>query len=732
MKKIFTLLISCLLITCSFAKNIFAQEVGLYQTGNIDCLFNGIQDNDVGKDINVHYGESSDYAILYFNNSSYENISHDDGIVINNTGINVEKDTRKSDKGDATVNILRLNSNTKDAEATVKYNNYTLKIKANYSDYFGCDADKDPESDVSTVTRSYDLKLDEEKTIKFYKCDNGSITEMTDVNIDSTVISYDKDSNKITAIAEGEFELKFDQDKPGIMFRVNNNNNDDGQGEGPRPDLTEISVVQGIVPENLNTRFVFECNGIKYRLGLGNGSSDDGTLHIDDGGMVDLSSDDGKETSGCGGSVLIGKLDDQGEIAEPAAKEIYDLFSNLSYRVVANNPEGIIAGYYRENLEKLQTETDSIIVEVRKDKLDFKQKDKAMIEVSFDYAGENHTIQFGIEIEKPIKVSINAESVDYLNSIFADRSALESAAGKTIDRDTNIEVSLNPDKTYSGIIKINCGNNFHDLIIDGCSATVQGIKTKESISQIRNVNFVAANNDASGLVLDNDSFSDKAHSLYIVQNCNFTGYKYGVYTNGYGLISGIENCTFTNCDVGIYTNSKISTTYSDSLNDTFIDCKVGIEIARIPDTSTPYQFVMRNMTFISNSSNKTDSNYSDYKIHCDGKFFYTGNIYGEYSGSYTNVDDLMDKVSIRSAKVSYTGTDTTKTKIYTNPCIRYPEQREAMLGIDPTDGLFTAIFSGDDSMSHVNANDLDADINLDICQKGTGNQLAVLSFEERN
>lgn len=728
MKKLLTLLISCFLITCSFTKNIFAQkEVGLYHTGSFSELKNNnLQDNQIGKDITVYYGDSSDFAIIYSNGNSYENISHNNEIITNNNGIIFENGKWENEE-----NILKLSTNTKGATATISYLGQSLNITAGYSDYFGCDADKDPTNDISTVARIYKLKLNEEKTIKFYKHNNGTITEITDVNINSDHISYDKGNNKIKAISLGSYELKFDDNKPGIIFNVQND--DGGQGDGPRPDLTEISVVQGIVPENLNTRFVFEYNGANYRIGLGNGSSDSGTLHIDDGGMVDLSINDDRDSSGCGGSVLIGKLDDQGEIAEPANSEIYGLFSNLTYKVVANDSTGITAGYYRENLEKLNTVTDSIIVEISKNKLDYKQKDKAMIEVSFVYGGENHTIQFGIEIEKPLKFSLNANSVEELNNKFADETALASAAGSmTIDRDTNIEIMLDSSKTYTGIIEINCGNNFHDLIIDGNGATVEGIKTKESISQIKNVNFVAPDNNAYGLILDNDTFSDNAHNLYIVQNCNFTGYKYGIYSNGYGLISGIENCTFTNCDIGIYTNSMTSKTYSDSLGDTFIDCKTGIEIERIPNTSTPYQFVMRNMNFISNSSNTTNLDYSDYKIHCDGKFFYTGNLYGKYDGSYTDNNDLMSKVSIRSAKISYIGTNTSKTKIYTNPCIRHPQQEQAALGIDPADGLYTAILSGDDAMSHINVNDLNTNINLDICQKGTGNQLAVLSFKEDN
>ena len=89
-----------------------------------------------------------------------------------------------------------------------------------------------------------------------------------------------------------------------------------------------------------------------------------------------------------------------------------------------------------------------------------------------------------------------------------------------------------------------------------------------------------------------------------------------------------------------------------------------------------------------------------------------------------DADTGMTNGNVRSAVVDYAGGS--NGEVATNPCIRYPEENIA-LGIDPSGGLKTKIFSGTETI--INSQDLlnlYDPLHIFVCDPSSGNPLGAL------
>lgn len=736
MKKLIILISSTLLALTIGVSNVSAQTptvAGLYCTSNPEYATNGY---NLDENINLMAGFYNDIIFLYYDgNGNYTNVSAD--VVIPESSLfNKEVIDMRYGEGDPqptqkavrfSVKVIGTCPETYSISYTDSQTTYKITdIKTSYCDFFAIEKGVDPTKNIDKIvgdintsinaTSYYDLyylvsdvptKYDSSQQFSLYK--HGD--ELVESDIATLTYDTEQSSFKITGVKEGNC---FICPSGNTFQRLSLNIN--GYPEFP------VTIEQGIVPNEFGpiSSFDFTYKSNDYKIGLGNDSGSD-TLHIDSGSIINLTN----ENPCCGAELLIGKKQIQNpDEYLPAEAEVYGLFSDVQFKVVAENTAGFTAVKTKKRC--LGVVADSIRVSDSADEVT-----KAMIEVSFTYNSQQHTINYGIIVNKTENFEINNISVEnFVDANFDDKESLEALIHQQITNPSNTIVTINLDstKTYNGI-NIAYGKELYGLIINGKDAILKGtLSSENAITEVYNINFdnTGGSENAKALAsINSTSGPSQRGSISRVEDCTFTNYKYGVYCEGNTLISGVQRCNFENCGTGIYIDSYGGDSYSDYKNDEFFNCDTAIDLVQIPSIYVPYQFVMKSMSFIS----KDPSNCIDYNVHCKGNFFFTGNYYGKYDAA-TYPNPQPENIEFRSANVKYTVEDKTKTKIYTNPCIRYGDDG---LGIDPKQGLYTAIFFSNSGLDNfIPTDDLNKDIKLDLCENGSGKQLASLKFKEAN
>ena len=747
MKKLIILILSALMLLINSDINISAEgpeaptEAGLYCTS--DPYY--VESNYISLDNHLYLcaGANNDVIFVYYDGANYQNVSADVKFVdnqgqevLNNDyfdkevidmeyGDNQNRKTQKAVK----FTVKSIGQSNLNVAYTISATTYRIEsIGTSYLDFFAIEKGVKPTEhldkikvDINTSVNAvsyYDLyyleqglptRYDETTTFHVYQHGPGPDYSTSD----AITLVYDEDNSsfKITGVKEGGCFICPDGD---TNKRI---------GVQVQPEIfpqTQVVVEQGNVPEIFGpiSSFDFTYGSDEYKIGLGNDSGSD-TLHIDSASVINLSD----ERPGCGGELLIGKKQaGSTDTYLPADSTIYQLFSDIEFKVVAENTTGISA--VRTKKRALGVLTDSIVLLDESDEIS-----KAMIEISFKFNGESHSIKYGVIIKKTKDLEFNDISVDdFTSANFATKESLERLIDQTIDEPSITKVTINLDNTkiYNSI-NIAYGNELDSLIINGNGATLKGtLSSNNAVSEVYDIIFDNTEGDANakGLVSINQTYGPSTEgSISRVEYCTFKNYKYGIYSEGNSMICGVQNCGFENCGTGIYVNSYGCAVYSDYRDDVFMNCDKGIELVQIPYTCVPYQFVMKYMTFIS----KEGLSSIDYDVHCNGNFFFTENFYGKYDASeHPNPDP--ENISVRSAGIKYHNSNRTESKVYTNPCIRHNGQD---LGIDPNPNLFTAIFFTDSGTSNLlPLDDLNEGIKLDICENGSGNQLASVKFKE--
>lgn len=715
MKKLTTIILSVLLFACSFVVNISANEVqvGLYFVPNVEEFTQGNY-NSLSDGIGIVPGEFFETGVVFYDGTNYINVAEQ--VTLSNNGSFLTSEVIEVGTTNK-VKALKLTASALGGPAKLTYNNgteYTLEnINVSYPSLFVINEGR--------YEGGTSLRVGEKRTIDLQVSSNGQTyvsVDKTEVGVENTsVCTFNTTTGELEALAQGDTELTYP------------NPNDE-----MHPFTFHVSVFEDQPggPEFGNDVFRFTYGDVDYMLGFGNGSGDGGTMHIDGGSQVNINDDPCKFAA----DILIGKVNDQGQISEPAASSVYALFSDFSYELVGEDKAGI--SFTTGTEEAFGVSTTKVEITVNRETVT-----QAQMHVTFKYSLDGGTTvengEFFYNIVC-INVVIREEglpesgTIAKLNDVLSSAAKLKEFFGvDSFGEDDEVVIKFPQKGTYEGIVTTNFEKEFPGLniVIDGNDSTLTGgIVSNGGISGIKNFTLIASdsyksqynsNNYKIGLLLDdktNDVASNK--DIHQVHNCLFEGFDYGVLSSGNSLVSGIIGCVFNNCDTGIYENSSNNNYYSDSNDDMFVNCHTGIEIASIPRNNNPYQFIFRNMYFINDLAT-----YCDYKIGCEGKFFYTNNYYGKNFVDFET--DCVTNDNVRSAKIEYA--NPSNTKVYTNPCIRYPESQNEgdKLGIDPTPGLFTGIIAGGDVASKINLNDI-ANSAIDLCASGTGNQLGVLSF----
>ena len=473
--------------------------------------------------------------------------------------------------------------------------------------------------------------------------------------------------------------------------------------------------------------FEFEDGDKKYILGFGDDSSGD-ILHINNEFHHDIN--EGNE--GIIGSIVIGEADGNQykSITTEKFQSLYDKFTDWKFEFVADeqqgeNADGLSIVNPIETHEIFSVETMFLTFNVNRD-----TTTTAHLKTSFKYNSEPYEFMSKIVIEKIEQKSLEFDDLEKLNEALSDIKIFKNKTGiDEINDSVSIEIILK-NGTYNGILEVNLPQDYHSLRLKGESPDGVilngGINIKCGLNEIENINLVKSDSEkidgktiGISLNIPTSAIGNQRCDLSTVKNCKFDGFEYGAYSNGNGLISGFDNCKFKNCGVGVYSNSSQRNDYSDSVNNVFDNCGTGVEIVRLPDGVIPFQFVYKNSEFY-----HADGDYCDYKVDASGEFFFTGNYYGKSSSVG------MTNNNVRSAKITYT--NSANTKVYSNPCIRYPESTYKN-GIDMSAGLFTAIlYSKQGSQNIVNAADfsnLANDASMNICDPSDGKELAVITFK---
>jgi len=742
MKKLITILLSSLLLSCSFVCNVIAdtKSEGLYVTGNLDMIASGnIQDDQLDSGFAIELGKDNMFVFIYSDGETYTNVSDQVEITGNDKFTYDKSFVTKVGPSNTEVKCVKFTASGLGWNATVSYSGKSIEnISVTYPGFFAVDANKDPETDFSTISNNYNLNVDDEKELKFYSYDGTLYDISNSISIgDDEAISYNSSTHILKAVKEGEYEVKL-TDGPGVWFNVN------GGGQGYDPSQSEA-------------KFFFEEGGTKYVLGIANGSSDGDTLHIDDMFRVKVE-ETTADLANYGLYLGIGKIDDQYQITGVAEQEIYNKVSDV---VVSfeENPESFMSdpsaisgqtSFSRNNVYQVAW------------KVDLSKATSGKVKVSFKYNGESKEIYWLVEVfeAKNYEIQLDTETITGEECLSSPTKLKDLLTSHSIDPNSvndndTITIKLKENATYDGVINVDTLSDdsfqYSQLCIVGTNNTVNGgMNIKSGYIDISGVNFVAVNDDSCNVSIEGASkkVGIYAHQdsmlegnplrseLIGMRNCSFTGYDYGVASTGFSNASSITESKFENCGIGYYLNSNGWNHGGDTFHNTFVNCDIGIEIVKVPAGQSAYQLAYSRNFFYNNSSS-----FIDYKVDCDEIFFFTKSYYGKtYDGTKT-VAENMTTANQRSAKISYP----TNGIIYTNPCVRYPENIEfgdmedptilknpAVLGIDNSNGLFTGIVYSS-SGNKLNGNFLQdatgTKVDIDLCADGTGVQLATITFD---
>ena len=523
-----------------------------------------------------------------------------------------------------------------------------------------------------------------------------------------------------------------------------------------------------------NELYTFQYNGVNYKVGAANGSSDGQTLHIDDGGVHDYTGEDFTQEFFIG----VGVLDGNDNLSGSAPQSVIDMVNqNLT---VSSSSEYISNIVIENDLYHFNDKTVPGGVDYKKCHFtvsgDLIGTVEMTISFSLDSDGDGETENYSVSFDV---IVLQTEYLDYsvdsltgsdpqydiirLNEILGSKTALENFVNQSLDSNNVVRFNFTPGTFYPGKITVNCehpvefnttgldsgwGNqdkatsvNNYIAIYDESiiKATIQGgIVNKCGLSAVTNLNFIADSNYKYGLgegyitvgiainsfpfdgELSSDPFNpNKLGDLSKILGCSFTGYDYAIFSDVYGLASAINYCKFTNNQTAILVDSEMNMSYGDSCRNTFVNNGTAIEIKRVPNNCIPMQFVFAKNYFFGSGT--------DYKVNGDakrGSYFFIDSYYGtDYSEGFT--DD-----NVRSSRVDYG--QGSVAEIVTGPCIRYPEQNN-ILGFDVGSGASNKIYNGQNMSIHVDdLRNSQNEVNIDIFDSMSESDLGTLHFGGNN
>ena len=235
--------------------------------------------------------------------------------------------------------------------------------------------------------------------------------------------------------------------------------------------------------------------------------------------------------------------------------------------------------------------------------------------------------------------------------------------------------------------------------------TMHGLEDRGGLNFIVDMNFTANGVTQScgmeepftcGVLVTCNGHAGES-SIYGVDDCSFSGFKYAVRGTASGYQGSVMGCTITDCEYGVYVDCPDLNAAGNSELSwcTFIRCQDAIYITKLPKTITAYMYRIHDNIMIGCGR---DINIAD-----AGTFFCYGNFFGS------------DRDTRRTALLN----SGESTRIIANPC-----RRSAGWGvgaeywIDPA--LPTEILNGEAGNMTIDAEafDEEQEINIDVVEIG--------------